>query len=1039
VSLFEITTIEKAGGPLTKRIELAADGSTKSDASQCVMAHGTARRFRFAHFREFATLLERLRSNEAITTGQLRAELPEKVEVTTKSKLNGAARPDLISRTQDFINYRAGEPALALIDYDTKGMPPSVAAKIEELGGGLWPALLSVVPALDDAGRVMRRSTSAGLYRSDTGEELAGSDGLHIFLAVADGAEIERFLKTLHVRCWLAGLGWLMTGAGGQLLERSVVDRVVGTPERLVFEGAPVLVPPLAQSAAGRMPNAIEGGLLDTVAACPPISILERAQFRDLLAKQRDLLAPAAAKAKAEFVAVQADKLVAGGMARSLAELTIERQCAGILLPGLVLPFDDEDFAGHTVADVLADPARYEGATMADPLEGVEYGSGKAKIMRRIDGSPWIHSFAHGRTVYELKLDFDAARAALNKATADNAVDVFVRVVLAGDLGDDQIEQLRDIASQIAHVGKRPIMARLKRAQKERDSARAKQERDRRVTDRRDPRPQVPAPESDAEWLPQMRLLNDVLGSVHSAEPPMRDLEGYVIQVRARRVAGLHLLTAVGANEGDADETRLPAPEQLLLSRLDETVLAELIERHIEYVIEGADAVRPVHLNAAFVKHYQVRSDDVLPTGVTVANLPIVLPDGSLAAGPGLDRRLGVVFRVTPRLRELLPAPKDCTRFAVADAMRFLTHEWLCDVATDYQGRCILIACALTIIERALLPERPGFFITAGQRGGGKTTALHMLSTGVLGHRAAAAAWSPNDEERRKALFSYLAEGIPLLCWDNLPRGAVISCASIEKALTADIYSDRILGVSENRRVPAFTVQAFTGNNIVPRGDMASRVLDARLSSDRPDPENRKFEHPDPVGWTEANRGRILKALYTLLLGNPRRRELRPSPAPSRFKQWWNLVGSSVEYAAQQHIENDADRVRAFLADPEPHPTCPPAPICFEKTFLVGEAEDVQTVSLAAVLEVLRIRFGRTFSASEVSTYAAQAEPGAIAFRDAIEHATGKPLKIISSTTIAGRRKSLKDAPVWVGEQVMALRYQEHHQGGMFSVETLKA
>jgi hypothetical protein len=39
----------------------------------------------------------------------------------------------------------------------------------------------------------------------------------------------------------------------------------------------------------------------------------------------------------------------------------------------------------------------------------------------------------------------------------------------------------------------------------------------------------------------------------------------------------------------------------------------------------------------------------------------------------------------------------------------------------------------------------------------------------------AAAAWSPNDEERRKALFSYLAMGIPFLIWDNIALGAAIS------------------------------------------------------------------------------------------------------------------------------------------------------------------------------------------------------------------------------------------------------------------------
>ena len=235
---FEITVVAKAGGPLTKRISLDADGSLKSDGSACVMSQGSARRFEFGHVRELAALLERLNSHQATALGRLRADLPAAVEITTKRKLNGADRPGVIARTRDYIDYRPGEPAFALVDYDTKGIPPGVTAKIEELGGGLWPALLSVVPALEDAARVMRRSTSAGLHRADTGDQLAGSDGVHGYIAVRDGADIERFLKTLHVRCWLAGLGWLMVGAGGQLLERSVVDLVVGAPERLAFEGA---------------------------------------------------------------------------------------------------------------------------------------------------------------------------------------------------------------------------------------------------------------------------------------------------------------------------------------------------------------------------------------------------------------------------------------------------------------------------------------------------------------------------------------------------------------------------------------------------------------------------------------------------------------------------------------------------------------------------------------------------------------------------------------------------------------------------------
>jgi hypothetical protein len=117
---------------------------------------------------------------------------------------------------------------------------------------------VSILPALIGVGHVIRRSTSAGLYRTDTGEQLPGSNNAHIYIAIRDGADGIRFLHTLHDRCWLAGYGWYMVGAGGQLLERSIIDRTVGGAEHLAFEGPPILIHPVAQDTDARKPIAVE-------------------------------------------------------------------------------------------------------------------------------------------------------------------------------------------------------------------------------------------------------------------------------------------------------------------------------------------------------------------------------------------------------------------------------------------------------------------------------------------------------------------------------------------------------------------------------------------------------------------------------------------------------------------------------------------------------------------------------------------------------------------------------------------------------------
>jgi hypothetical protein len=228
-------------------------------------------------------------------------------------------------------------------------------------------------------------------------------------------------------------------------------------------------------------------------------------------------------------------------------------------------------------------------------------------------------------------------------------------------------------------------------------------------------------------------------------------------------------------------------------------------------------------------------------------------------------------------MMEYIPTAEECHTRAVVNALTFLTDNWLVDVATDYTGKCTLIAACLTLIERSLLPERLAFFVTAGRRGGGKTTTLMMLLMAITGVRPAAAAWSPDAEERRKALLSYLMSGVPAVVWDNIPRGNLISCPHIERACTSESYVDRRLGVNELVTAAASTIHFFTGNNIGPKGDLASRVATIRLEVERSDPENRPFTHPDPVAWTEANRGKILRALFILSIARP-----TSAPSPER-------------------------------------------------------------------------------------------------------------------------------------------------------------
>ena len=354
----------------------------------------------------FADLINGFSPNEAYALGRIKDGLPDRVRVIRADKLNGVSDPAIIARTQDYLVFNEGEFGLALLDADFKGVSPDVARRMEEVGG-FWGALCEVLPALETIACVERASTSSGLRDSKTGKVFSGSGGRHVVIPVLDAADIPRFLADLHARCWLNGFGWGITSAAGSFLERSIVDKSCGTPERLVFEGAPVIVPPLVQQ--GRNAIAHEGFILDT-RLCAPLTNDENVELRKLLEAEESRLLPERQAARALWELTHIKQLTAGGMSEADARAQIDRWIDRKELSGaFVLPFDDPKIAGASVAQVLADPEQFVGKTLSDPFEGPDYGAGKAVIYRRANGSMFINSFAHGGITYELKSTSKAA------------------------------------------------------------------------------------------------------------------------------------------------------------------------------------------------------------------------------------------------------------------------------------------------------------------------------------------------------------------------------------------------------------------------------------------------------------------------------------------------------------------------------------------------------------------------------------------------------------------------------------------------------
>lgn len=933
-----LTVFRKDGGPLTKRLSVGDDGKLVADGSACRMSQGTARLVSISSMDDFAELIGALGQGEAIALGTVHsAALDDQgcAQIVRHAELAQAGSGTTISRTLDFIRFPEGKPGLMLLDFDTKGMAPEVLARVQS--EGFDTVLGEVAPEILSASRLWRPSTSSGVRNTATGEVFDKAGG-HLYLAVADAGDIQRATKTLHQRCWLAGLGHILVGRAGQLLERSIIDVAVGSPERLVFEGPPQIVEPLVQDA--RASTVTRGKLLNTRSAIPDLLPSEVAAFDEMLASAKAEADVRAAPIRKAADDAEVGKLRASGMSEGQARERVAARHRGALFPHVHLHFDNVGVV--TVAEVLANPSAYHQETLADPMEP-DTGRGRAKLWVNDSGKVVIHTFARGGAVFKLVADRATVEQVIRDSEPGTVVAAVKELIGSADLPPTEMDAIVAATALRSGANKRSVRKELEAAQL---SARRVGSATRPREQRQDTeRPNLEAPATAGELGPTLVAVDARLCAVGLAEPPFRLMDGRLGVIRERMPGGLHLLlTDAEAEErkhGD-DLSAIPAPAQAAIMPAEYTDAALEIERFVRFERRTKEGdVYAVRVPEPHGKAYLTWSESKLPRVSALVTLPLVLPGRELVAGHGLDRQRQVIFRIPDALLAVMPAPAEVDLDYAVDCLDYLINEWLVDVTTTPAGKAVIIAMTAQTIQRHLLAERPAYAIDAGHRGGGKTTTVVMAHVAATGVRPAAAAWADDENERRKALLAAFMTGVPMIAFDNISRGTAIRCPHIERALTSAEMVDRVLGTTRTETVSTTPTIVFTGNGIAAVGDMSSRTLRIVLEVNRPDPENRVVEHPDPIGWTLDHRGAILNAIYSILLVPGGRPE-----ATTRFKHWYQLVGAPIEivFNAWAKRQRDAGHDAA-------------TPFAFQDLFRANEDEDTEAEGTRTILNALWAEF----------------------------------------------------------------------------------
>jgi len=136
-------------------------------------------------------------------------------------------------------NFNLSNILMFDFDPDPSTNPPHTLYHTEQ---EYLDALCSVFPEMADAACVIKHSASANLLLPNGTWINHQSPKRHVYFQVQDVQDISRFQDVLRKRMWLAGLGWHTQSAGGARLKRSIYDdSVIGSPERIVYDGKAIL------------------------------------------------------------------------------------------------------------------------------------------------------------------------------------------------------------------------------------------------------------------------------------------------------------------------------------------------------------------------------------------------------------------------------------------------------------------------------------------------------------------------------------------------------------------------------------------------------------------------------------------------------------------------------------------------------------------------------------------------------------------------------------------------------------------------------
>lgn len=427
------------------------------------------------------------------------------------------------------------------------------------------------------------------------------------------------------------------------------------------------------------------------------------------------------------------------------------------------------------------------------------------------------------------------------------------------------------------------------------------------------------ADEAGASTIPRP-VIKIQSGQLHLYAAEAERLVAPEIYVRGQRLVRLGKapeLQATGQPRGllrdDAQCVVVPVGVEFLRRRLTERADFQTYRRREKEWV-SVDCPRDLAANIAAAGDWpEFNALDAIATS------PFLRPDHTLCDTPGYDAASRVYFAPNANFP---PVPRKPSKDDASRALQELIAPF-CDFPfASKEAKAAFLSHVLTSAVRHALDVSPAYSYTAPLAGTGKTLLAGMAARIETGVPPALRPFAEDGDELRKTLLSALLAGDTSLILDNVPNGQRLRSPVLCGFVTAAVYSDRRLGVSETPRLPNRCTVVMTGNNITTAGDLARRCIIVRLDANAETSRGRDFKIDDIGRYVIEHRPRLLIAALTIArafaeAGYPDAARSLPS-----FEQWSRLARDPLVWLGhadpvdtqEQEADDDVGPLRAAFA-----------------------------------------------------------------------------------------------------------------------------